>query len=161
MVTCDRFSGGTIEVEAAALEMRPSTYGLVLNDNSILVSRSRGTGKLRLPGGGVEKGEKIVEALKREVTEETGLEIQVNSFIYFTERFFHNDPSNSSYQCYLFFFDCTPRTFEISPCDSAPDSDLHKAEWISCSELSADKFHSYGDFIIDYLKNRGRVSWGF
>lgn len=42
-------------------------------------------GKYHLPGGRVEKGENIFEALKREVMEETGMEIEVKYPVYVGE----------------------------------------------------------------------------
>jgi ADP-ribose pyrophosphatase YjhB (NUDIX family) len=38
-----------------------------------------------LPGGGVEFGEKLEDSLKREIKEETGLEVDVNKLILFNE----------------------------------------------------------------------------
>jgi ADP-ribose pyrophosphatase YjhB (NUDIX family) len=51
-------------------------YGLVLHENKILlIKKGRGpyTGKYVLPGGKIEFGETQIEALKRELLEETGL----------------------------------------------------------------------------------------
>lgn len=56
-------------------------YGTIIeNDKILLIRKSRGayTGKLDLPGGGIEHGETPEECLKREIEEETGL--IVNSF---------------------------------------------------------------------------------
>lgn len=51
-------------------------YGVITDNNRILlVRKSRGPyeGKLDLPGGKIEHGEEFVQALSREVLEETGL----------------------------------------------------------------------------------------
>lgn len=53
-------------------------YGIVIRDGKILlVKKSRGAyiGKLDLPGGSFEHGEKPVETLKRELQEEANVEI--------------------------------------------------------------------------------------
>lgn len=54
-------------------------YGIIIcNDKILLTEKSRGayTGKFDLPGGGLEHGEEILDCLKREIKEETGLEIK-------------------------------------------------------------------------------------
>ncbi len=53
-------------------------YGLVLKDNKILLIHKNGgpyDGKLDLPGGTIEFGERPIEALKREMQEEVGIEV--------------------------------------------------------------------------------------
>ena len=51
---------------------RPSAYGLIRDDRGhLLVCRT--PQRFMLPGGGIDPGETPVEAMTREVTEETGL----------------------------------------------------------------------------------------
>ncbi len=55
------------------------TYGIVTKDGKILlVKKSRGpyTGKMDLPGGRLEHGETVKDALAREIREETGVEMK-------------------------------------------------------------------------------------
>ncbi|MFZ4648039.1 MAG: NUDIX domain-containing protein [Patescibacteria group bacterium] len=59
-------------------------YGILINESRILlIKKSRGAykGMLDLPGGGIEFGEKIEEALKREFIEETGIRLDNYSFL--------------------------------------------------------------------------------
>ena len=54
-------------------------YGLIIqNDEIALIRKSRGayTGKLDLPGGSIEHGEKVEETLIREIKEELGADVK-------------------------------------------------------------------------------------
>jgi 8-oxo-dGTP diphosphatase len=63
---------------------------VILSDDGRVVLIRRGqapdAGEWSIPGGGVELGESVVEALRREVREETGLEIAVGEFLEVYER---------------------------------------------------------------------------
>lgn len=53
-------------------------YGVMIDDGKIaLIRKSRGgyKGKLDLPGGGLEHGELPIDAVKREILEEVGVEV--------------------------------------------------------------------------------------
>jgi 8-oxo-dGTP pyrophosphatase MutT (NUDIX family) len=53
-------------------------YGIIINDDKIaLIKKTRGgyTGKLDIPGGGIEHTENPTETLKRELMEEIGSEV--------------------------------------------------------------------------------------
>ena len=53
-------------------------YGLITDDGKIaLIRKARGayTGKLDLPGGSIEHGEKVEETLVREINEELGAKV--------------------------------------------------------------------------------------
>ncbi|HOJ32008.1 MAG TPA: NUDIX hydrolase [Candidatus Hydrogenedentes bacterium] len=57
---------------------------IILQDDNILLVRHVKQGKTYwlLPGGGVEYGESVAEALAREVKEETNLDIQVGDLVF-------------------------------------------------------------------------------
>jgi 8-oxo-dGTP diphosphatase len=55
---------------------RTGAYALILDEDRVLLSRYAGTGRWSLPGGGIDHGEQPVEALHREVREETGLTLR-------------------------------------------------------------------------------------
>lgn len=57
-------------------------FAVIQKENKILLEkRNYGNFGWTLPGGSVEKNEKITEALKREVMEETNQEINVEKYI--------------------------------------------------------------------------------
>ena len=65
-------------------------YGVLIHENKmLLIKKSRGAykGIYDLPGGGIEFGEKIEEALKRELIEETGINLESHIFVGHSEYF--------------------------------------------------------------------------
>ncbi len=61
---------------------RIGVFALILDDQGrILLGRRRDIDWWNLPGGGMEKGETVDEALYREVLEETGLEVEVERLV--------------------------------------------------------------------------------
>ncbi len=65
-------------------------YGLLINDkNEILLSdeEEKGIKFIKFPGGGLEYGEGLIEALKREFIEECNLKIEIIKHFYTTDFF--------------------------------------------------------------------------
>lgn len=65
-------------------------YGIVINDsNEILVAHEvrNGFEMTKLPGGGLEWGEGLIDGLKREFIEELNWEIEIESLFYLTDYF--------------------------------------------------------------------------
>lgn len=56
----------------------------------------------RLPSGGIELHESVVDAMLREVDEETGLVVEVMRFVALMEYTFHRDDSVAHFASYLF-----------------------------------------------------------
>ena len=67
---------------------RVSTYGILFNQNKLLVQRHPKLTTFGLPGGGGEIGEKLNDSLFREFEEETGLKIAISKLFSVTEDFF-------------------------------------------------------------------------
>lgn len=65
----------------------PVCGGLIFNskDEILLIKSYKQKNKYVIPGGHIMVGEKIEDALKREIKEETGLDIYNIKFVYFYE----------------------------------------------------------------------------
>jgi ADP-ribose pyrophosphatase YjhB (NUDIX family) len=75
--------------------VRVSVYAILVRDGSILLCRlsdqlKDDQGKWTLPGGGIEFGEPILNALSREILEETGLSIEFESWLEVSDNCFHH-----------------------------------------------------------------------
>ncbi|MFH0962352.1 MAG: NUDIX hydrolase [archaeon] len=84
-------------------------------------------GKWVLPGGGVNWGETLENAVKREISEETGLSVDVVRFLCFREII--NLPGD--YHTLVFFHLCKP----VGDGKVSPKDDLSEAGFFSCGEI--------------------------
>ncbi len=106
---------------------------LIIKRNKILlVERGREPlkGFWSLPGGAVETGERLEEALHREVREETGLEIEIVALSSIYERIIFDAAGVPEYHYVLMDYLCRPTGGTLCAAD-----DACKAEWFTEREL--------------------------
>lgn len=74
--------------------------GVIFDGSSVLLAK-RGQepakGTWSLPGGAVELGEKVIEALKREIREEIGIEIEVGGLVRVLDRILQDEGKRIRY----------------------------------------------------------------
>ncbi len=155
MIECTTIYGDKVSVPKDKLVFRPSVYGIIKHDENVLLIKNRHGNKYFLPGGGVEIGEKIEQTLKREVKEETGIEIDMGNFLHFQEDFFYYNPLDEAFHALLFFYRCTPITFDLIPDDEVDDLEASQPRWIPVQNLVADDFQNYGTTILNLIKGSG------
>ncbi len=132
------------EVCEDRLRFRPSVYGLLIEDNKILLSKQ--FDGYDFPGGGVELGETIQDALKRECFEETGFDVEVGEPIHCQTSFFN--PSHSKkyghefWNCPLLYFTvkCIGGELSKANLDEEEKEYADLAEWIDISIIDELKF---------------------
>ncbi len=83
-------------------------YGILIDEGNILLSRETYQGKFmrKFVGGGLEWGEGITDALKREFMEETSLRIDVHEMVYINE-FFQQSAFNKKDQLISMYYRVT------------------------------------------------------
>jgi 8-oxo-dGTP diphosphatase len=98
---------------------RIAMKALIVRDGKVLLLREAATydegtqrGRYHLPGGRVEVGEPFDVALRREVKEETGLEVEIDKPVYVGE--WHPVIRGEENQIIAVFFLCTPTTHDIT-----------------------------------------------
>jgi ADP-ribose pyrophosphatase YjhB (NUDIX family) len=70
-------NGNYHDVSRDEVQWRIHAYGIVVVDNKILLSPQHGDSRYDLPGGKVEIDESVETGLKREIKEETGIDVHV------------------------------------------------------------------------------------
>ena len=101
-------------------------------------------GEWVMPGGKIDLGEPIVEALKREVWEEVGLEVEVGRLI---DVFEHVTPGADNYHFIIIYYLCTPLY-----CDVNHNRDeVAEARWVRSDDLAQYKIPAGARFILGKL----------
>ena len=118
-------------------------YGLLINSSEeILLSDEYRfeTFFTKFPGGGVEHGEGILDALKREFKEELNAEITSNEFLFFND-FFQESSFHKNIQvtCFYYMVKCKDISHLGKENYTIPMFDQgEKQRWVPCATLNPD-----------------------
>ncbi len=118
---------------------------IVADGRALLIRRGQSPllGEWSLPGGVLECGETLREAVIREAREETGLVVEADEMLGVYERVIRGDDGRVRYHYVLIDFLCRPMEGELKAA-----SDAAEAAWFSREELPALKLaHDANDVV--------------
>jgi 8-oxo-dGTP diphosphatase len=107
---------------------------IILQDDSVLlVERAREPlkGWWSLPGGVLEVGERLEDAIRREVLEETGLSIEILGVVEIFERILPDPDGRPEYHYVLVDYLCRSVGGTLQPAD-----DVSRAAWVPRASLA-------------------------
>lgn len=146
-VICHNAQGEEFMVEANKFAFRPSVYGLLIKDGKILLSRQ--WDGYDFPGGGLNLGETLEEAVVREFWEETGLKVKPLRVLHAETSFYKPHHSNDNGQetywnCQLIYFavELIGGELSIANIDEFEKEYLGPPEWLDINNLSDKKFRN-------------------
>jgi len=108
--------------------------GAIIVDSGRVLLVERGREPLRgywsIPGGVLETGEKLIDGVRRETLEETGLEIEPVSVVEIFERIMRDGAGVAEYHYVLVDYLC-----RVTGGQLAPGDDVSRVAWVDRSEL--------------------------
>ncbi len=97
---------------------RPGAYGITIRDGSLLVVQ--GKAGVFLPGGGLEDGETVEDALRREYAEETGFSVVGCEFLWAAYQFVAERGTWMRKHCSFFVVRASDVATAPVDCDEVP-----------------------------------------
>lgn len=129
-------------------EYRVVTNAIITHRGKILLGKKEETeghpisGEWHFPGGHLEKGEEPEEAVKREVNEETGLDVEVHQLVDATSQTWNDDMVfQITYHC------------ESESQAAEPEDDLEDVKWVKAKNLEQEA----GSFTKENIQERSEV----
>ena len=113
--------------------------GVIFNDGAVLLvkrDQEPGKGQWSLPGGVVELGETLTDALKREILEEVSINIEIGGLVRLLERIFHDRKKRVQYHYVIADYWGWMISGEVKP-----ESDVSDARFVTLSQLKNMKTH--------------------
>ena len=129
----------------------PTVGALILNpDGEVLLLRShKWRDQYVIPGGHIELGERMEDALRREIAEETGLDVYDISFLGFQE--FVYDEAFWKQRHFIFFdYACRTDTVQVTLNDEAQEY-----AWVSLEEALTWPIEPYTRHALALYLHRG------
>jgi 8-oxo-dGTP diphosphatase len=128
---------------------------IVRDGRALIVKRAHEPrkGEWSLPGGLLELGESLVDAVKREIKEETNLDIEVGPVIETFDRVHRDDAGKIRYHFVIVDYVCWPITG-----DASPGSDAEEVAWVTASDIDSYNVNAHAKAVIERGLNYHRQS---
>jgi ADP-ribose pyrophosphatase YjhB (NUDIX family) len=100
-------------------------------------------GEWSLPGGMLELGESLADAARREIKEETGLDIEVGPIIETFDRVHRDDEGRIRYHFVIVDFVCWSKSGE-----AWPGSDAEDVAWVAAGQIDEYRVNAHAKAVI-------------
>ena len=141
---CVRCDEGVINIRVGAI---------IIKDNKVLMVKNNKDNYYYSVGGRIKFGETAIQAIKREVKEELGFEMEVDRLGFICEAYFYgtigDDKERLIYEPAYYFYMKVPKDFVLQNKTFLEDDTPEYLEWV---DLDTDEI-IYPEFFKTELKN--------
>jgi 8-oxo-dGTP diphosphatase len=135
-VFCVSIYGNIVEVPIEKLGLRVASYGILRENNKILMVKDNWAKKWEFPGGGIKIEETVEEAAVREFEEETGLLVKTKKLIKYSDGWLYQDDKDRAFHTFRFFFEVEKMGGEIK--FDGNDADVSEVAWKNISDIKSE-----------------------
>jgi 8-oxo-dGTP pyrophosphatase MutT (NUDIX family) len=135
----DTYYGETKIVAIDAYRQRVGVYALIVEDNKLLMLKLS-NGKYYFPGGGIEAGETLHQALTREINEELGVQVEIGALLHADNVIYYHDPSGFAAHIVAIFYACSVNSHDFSSELAEERGYILGYEWLSLDALEPNDF---------------------
>lgn len=134
--------------------IRVRSSALIVKDKAVLLIEftDENGPHYNLPGGGVEAGETLIEAVIREAREEAAVEIEVGEVAFLYEYAPHlTEEKYGPVHSYTTIFECRLKEGEVPQMPSVPDKNQTAVKWVQLDDLhTIILYPNIREHIIEY-----------
>lgn len=141
--------------------IRLRSSALIIQDHAVLLIEFNDENGLHynLPGGGVEAGETLIQAVEREAKEEASVNLEVGEVAFIYEYAPHlNEMKYGGVHSVTTIFECRVKEGEVPQMPNVPDKNQTGVKWISLDDLhKIILYPNIREQIIKYSKNKQKI----
>jgi len=148
----------TLPIEDGFVNVRVGA--IIEKDGRLLMVRNADLSYCYSVGGRIQFGESAEEAIRREVREETGWDLEIEQLGFVHEDFFWGDPPSKRgrliYEIGFYYYMKTPADFEPRGESLTEDGTREQLEWVDPAEdtvLYPDFFHTALQDRVPYVRH--------
>lgn len=138
-VQAETYYGKTKDVLLDDLQHRVSVYLIIVQDGKILLIRTHNN-RYYFPGGGVNVGESLQAALRRETREELNTDVEIGALLYADDMIYYHDPAQKAAHLIRLYYAARTQSQEFHFANAEEREEILEIEWVSLRDANEGDF---------------------